>query len=256
MNGHTLARWRACAGLPARDLARNRAVAGVFLIAPPALYLLIEVTTGARPIPFQLHSAGDALLTAPERDLSMLFIAMAVISGLSAFLCFTMVAHPASADRRLVFEGYRPSELLAGKTAVLGVAAAIVAVYVTALLPFFFQPKRAAGVFAGFLLTALVYGAVGMAIGAVVRRELEGILLILLLVNVDAGWLQNPVFYAHAQNRELIRWLPGHHAGQVTMLSAFTESALAAEIARSLLYTLCVLVLAAAAYGRRVRVAH
>lgn len=256
MSRGRLARWRACAALPARDLVRNRAIAGVFLTAPPVLYLLIEMTTGERAIPFQLHSTGNALLQASERDLSMLFIAMAAISGLSAFLCFTLVARPASADRRLVFEGYRPVELLAGKVGVLCAAAALVAVYVTALLLPFFRPERAAGVFSGFLLTALVYGGVGMTVGAVVRREIEGILIILLLVNVDAGWLQNPVFYAHAQNRELIRWLPGHHAGQVAMLSAFTESALVSEVARSFLYALLVLGLGAVAYHRRVRVAH
>lgn len=191
----------------------------------------------------------------PLRDLSMLFVALAAISGLSAFLCFLMVLRPAAADRRLVFEGYRPAELLGGKALVLGAVAALVAAYVTAILPVFFWPSRAGGVFLGFLLTALVYGAVGTLAGAVARHELEGILFILLLVNVDAGWLQNPVFYAHAQNQGLIRWLPGHHPGQVAMVSAFTDSAVAGEVARSLFYAAAVLGLAAVAYGARVRVA-
>jgi hypothetical protein len=248
------ARVRVSAALVARDLVRNRVAAGMLLVIPTVLYLLIWVTMGERTVPFQLSALGDRTLTAGERDLSMLFMGMTAISGLSAFVAFVLVLRPVAADRRLAFEGYRPGELLLAKVIVMLAATFLVALYVSALLPLFFQPARAAGVFGAFLLTSLVYGALGMAVGAVVRQELEGILVILLLVNVDAGWLQNPVFYGHAHNQEVIRMLPGHYPGQVAMLSAFTDARPSPEIATALGYAGAVLLVAAALYWRRVRV--
>lgn len=242
------------AGLVGRELSRNRVALGLLLLLPVVFYLVIHLTTGARPIEFQLSVTGESVLVALERDVSILFIGLASIAGVSAFLAFLLVFKPVGPDRRLVFEGFRPTELLAAKVAVLAFVAVVVALYVTALLPLFFVPERTPGVFAGFLLTALVYGAIGMAVGALVRRDLEGILLLLLLVNLDPGWLQSPVFYAHAHNQELIRALPAHHPGQVTMAAAFSEAQLGSEILLSLLYFTGALAVAGLCYALRIRV--
>ena len=254
MNSPALVRIRVSARLVAADLGRNRIAVALLLVLPTVFYLLIYLTTGDRPIEFTLSTTGSAALSARERDLSMLFIGMASVSGVSAFLAFILALRPSAVDRRLVYEGYRPVELLAAKIVVAAAVATLVATYVTALLPIFFRPSRAVGVFAGYLMTSLVYGALGLAVGALVRRELEGILFILLVVNVDAGWLQSPVFYAHAQNQALIRALPGHHPGQVAMVSAFSDRAVLGEIGASLLYAGALLLAACWLYWRRVRV--
>lgn len=248
-------RVRVSAALVARDLVRNRVAVAMLLVIPSVLYLLIWLTMGEREVPFELSALGDGSLSAGERDLSLLFMGMTSISGLSAFLAFVLVLRPIAADRRLTFEGYRPGELLLAKLVVMLGATFFVALYVSALLPLFFRPPRAAGVFSAFLLTALLYGALGMAVGAIVREELEGILVILLLVNVDAGWLQNPVFYGHAQNQDVIRMLPAHYPGQVAMLSAFSDAGLRTPAAAALGYAAVALGLAAILYWRRVRVA-
>jgi len=104
------------------------------------------------------------------------------------------------------------------------------ALYVTGLLLFFYHPPRLGGVFLGFFLGGLIYGLIGIVLGILSRRELDGILAILLLVNVDPGWLQNPVFYAGAHNRAIIDWLPSHHPCQLAMLSVFTEKPLLPEL--------------------------
>ncbi len=252
--GGAASRVRASTTFVARDLVRNRIAATLLLIIPTVFYVLIQFTTGERPIAFQLSALGEPWVTANERPVSLLFIGMAAVSGLSAFLAFVLVQRPAAADKRLVFEGYRPGELLIAKVCVMAAVAAVVAVYVSVLLLLFFRPSRLPGVFLGFLLTSVVYGVLGMVIGALVRRELEGILVILLLVNVDAGWLQSPVFYAHAHNQTLIRWLPGHHPGQVAMLSAFTEGGLTHELLASLGVLSGGLAAAAILYWLKVRV--
>lgn len=254
MNGAGLRRVGVSARLVGCDLARNRVAVGMLLVIPIVFYGLVAATTGDRDIVFELAGAGRRLLTEDERHLALLFIGMVSISGLSAFLAFVLVLRPLGADRRLAFEGYRPIELLAAKVCVMFAVAVLVAVYTTALLPIFFRPPRALGVFLGFLSASFVYGTFGMVIGAVVRRELEGILLILLLVNIDAGWLQSPVFYAHARNQALIRLLPGHHPGQITMLSAFTTTSITPEVVAALGYAAGGLLVAAGLYWLRVRV--
>lgn len=254
MSSGTLRRVGVSAALVGRDLVRNRVAMGLVLVMPIVFYALVAATTGDRDIAFELAAAGPQLLTENERHLSLLFIGMVSISGLSSFLAFVMVLRPLGADRRLAFEGYRPLELLAAKVSLMFVVAVAVALYVTALLPIFFRPARPIGVFLGFAATSFVYGTLGMLVGATVRRELDGILLILLLVNVDAGWLQSPVFFAHARNQALIRILPGHHPGQLTMLSEFTAMPLGPEARAALAYALAGLVAAAALYWLRVRV--
>jgi hypothetical protein len=236
------------------DLARNRAAVALLVVVPTVFYLVVAATTGHEPIPFVLDSAGSAPIVADERQVSLLFIGMASVSGVSAFLSFVLLLRPVEADQRLVFEGYRPAELLVAKILVVVAVALLVAAYVTALLVLFFRADRPLGVFAGFVLTSLVYAAVGMLVGALVRRELEGILAILLLVNIDPGWLQSPAFYAHARNQALIRLLPGHHPGQVAMLSAFTHLSAGPEAAAAAAYAVARFGVAGLLYWYRVRV--
>lgn len=40
-----------------------------------------------------------------------------------------------------------------------------------------------------------MYSCYGLMVGAISLHELEGIFLIVLLANIDVGWLQNPSYY-------------------------------------------------------------
>jgi hypothetical protein len=234
-----------------RELSRHRAAVTLLFVVPTVLYALIQATAGERLVPFQLSATGGAILAGSERTLSLLFMGSTAMCGLMAFLAFVLTWRPIQTDRRLVFEGYRPAELLLAKIIVIAVASTVVAIYVAMLLLCFHQPSRWGGVLIGFLFAGLLYGLLGIVVGVVSRSELAGILAILLLVNVDPGWLQNPVFYAGAHNRAIIDWLPSHHPCQLVMLSAYTARPLAGEA------TLCVVWLlglgAAAGAGYRLR---
>ena len=234
------------ARMVAMELLRNRTAVVLLFVVPTTLYGLIHATTGERPIPYQLGASGP-LRQAAERSISLLFMGTTAMCGLLAFVAFVLTARPIRTDRRLVFEGFRPWELLAAKMLVVALTAAVVAAFVTALLLVFFRPDRIAGVWLGFFLAGLLYGLLGVLIGVLSRRDLDGILVILLLVNVDPGWLQNPVFYTHAHHRAVIHWLPAHHPCQVTMLSAFTNESLTAEGLRAAAWLLSCGMLAAAA---------
>ena len=99
-----------------------------------------------------------------------------------------------------------------------------------------------------------VYGCYGLLVGTVFRRDLDSVFAILVLINIDAGWLQNPLYYAAARNQRLIEALPAHWPSQVSYLGAFTGEPVSGPALRGLAYGCAFLALAVAAYALRLRV--
>ncbi len=104
----------------------------------------------------------------------------------------------------------------------------------------------------GFILIGYVYGCYGLLVGAVFRSELEGILLIVLLTNIDVGWLQNPIFYSEAQNKAIIRWLPAFFPSQSSMISAFTDHSIWKSVLLSICYGSIFLIAALLVFWRKI----
>lgn len=244
------------ARMVAHEVLRNRTAVSLLLLVPTILYLVIHATSGDRPVPFELRTRDGGLLVGSEHALSLLFMGSTAVCGLMAFLSFVLTWRSIPTDRRLVFEGFHPAELLGARAIVVSGVSTIVALHVTVLLLVFHRPDRLGAVFLGFLAGGLLYGFLGILIGVLSRRELDGILAILLLVNIDPGWLQNPVYYAGAQHRALIHWLPSHHACQVTMLGAFTGESLLRELALAGAWLLAIGAAAAIGYRLRIGLVH
>jgi hypothetical protein len=93
-----------------------------------------------------------------------------------------------------------------------------------------------------------------LLVGALFRRELEGILMIVLLANLDAGWLQNPIYYADAQNKILVRALPAFYPSQTTLIAAFTQDPVVGPMIGSLLYGSAFLAAALVVYWLTMRI--
>jgi hypothetical protein len=179
-----------------RELLRNRLVLVLAALLPLISFAFAVLSTGERTIAVRLAQAPLAVLTeATERDQAILFLAVAAVGLMSAFFGANLVQQRVEANRRLVLCGYRASELIAAKLLVLCCITAAVSLYTLLLLIPLVQPMRPGGVFLGLWLAAWVYGAYGLLVGSVLRRELETVFAIVLLINLDAGWLQNPVYY-------------------------------------------------------------
>ena len=118
----------------------------------------------------------------------------------------------------------------------------------------FIRPEGWLGLILGFTLGGFVYGCYGLLIGSLLRRDLEGILFIVLLANIDAGWLQNPIYYTAAQNTELIRRLPAYYPSQVSLVSAFSQFSAVWPVVGSIAYGSILLGLAVFFYWRKTRV--
>jgi hypothetical protein len=223
--------------MTAKELFRSRIAFILFFIIPTLFYAVIFLVTTQSPISFKLGSISEeTFLTVKQRSEALIFIGLAAVGILTSFLALNLTQKHAAENRRLVLCGFQTSEILLSKYSVLLSVIVCIGGYVGAMLPLFFAPRRFLLVLFGFMMGGYVYGCYGMLIGAIFKRELEGILFIVLLANFDVGWLQNPIYYAQAQNKAIIRHLPGFFPSQLSMISAFTDHSVLQPLLGSLAY--------------------
>jgi hypothetical protein len=237
-----------------KELLRRRIAVMLFFLVPSLFYAVVLLTTTERPLAFKLASVSEeTIIEVSERSECLIFIGLAAVGLLSSFVALTVIQQDTEVNRRLVLCGYQPSELIIARLGVLLLLITLIAIYVGALLLPFFQPRHVGLVMCGFALGGFVYGCYGLLVGAVFRHELEGILFIALLANIDAGWLQNPIYYADAQNKALIRHLPAFFPSQVSMVSAFTDYSVLFPVLGGATYGIVLVVLALVIYSLRMR---
>ncbi len=250
-----LNRVRTCFAMAGRQLLRSRITMILLLVVPSLFLMLIVLTTTTRPVPFKLASiAGQPVVTVAEQSEALVFMGVAAVAVLASFLGLSLVQKQPDAIRRLVLCGYQPAELITAKVLLLMAVAVAIGTYVALLTLLVFTPERTVLLATGFGLAGWVYGCYGMLVGVTLQRELEGVLCIVLLVNIDAGWLQNPIFYAEAQNQAIIRALPGYLPAQVSMVAAFSDFDVTRPVIGSFLYGYLLLAAALAIFWWRVRI--
>lgn len=244
-----------CVVFSTKSLLRNRTTLFLLVMIPAVFFTVTWYTTTNLPFWFKLSSVSDnTVVKVVQRELAFIFIGLAITGLLSSFLSLILVQMQTLEHKRLILCGYRSSEIMMAKFILLMMIVIAVTVYISLEIQLFFDPDNAAGVAAGFLLAGFVYGSYGMLIGTLFRGELEGILFIVLLANLDIGWLQNPVFYTAAQNKEFIRSLPSYFPSQVSMVSAFSGHPVLYPVMGSLMYGLIFLVAALLIYRIRMRI--
>ncbi len=95
---------------------------------------------------------------------------------------------------------------------------AVVAAYTTAWMRLSWRPEQplvlAAGMFAG----ALVYGGIGIVLAAVLRSELAGMFLAIMINSIDLV-LQNPLVNPDADSA-VVRFLPAYGAVQTSVAAS------------------------------------
>lgn len=222
-----------------RMLVRQKIVIVLILIIPAFFLTIVEFTTSDRMLPFKLASLDDdVFVNISEKGISFIFFAVASSGFLVSFLALNLIQKNNEVNRRLILCGYHPIELLLAILLALFLAIVLIAVYVGLLTNAYYALDHTGRFILGLVLIGFVYGSYGMAVGSLLKGELEGILMIVLLVNIDVGWLQNPLFYAEAQNQIIIRFLPGYFPSQTAIITAVTDYSAAAAAIKGTLYGL------------------
>ncbi|MCJ7757223.1 MAG: hypothetical protein MUP24_03675 [Gillisia sp.] len=226
-----------------RMLVRQKIVIVLLLIIPAFFLTIVEFTTSDRMLPFQLASLDDdVFINISEKGISFIFFAVASSGFLVSFLALSLIQKNNTVNRRLIICGYHPIELLISILLALVLVIVLIAVYVGVLTNAFYSVDHPGRFILGLVLIGFVYGSYGLAVGSLIKAELEGILMIVLLVNIDVGWLQNPLFYAEAQNQIIIKFLPAYFPSQTAIITAVTNYSATAATVNGILYGLVFLI--------------
>lgn len=238
-----------------RMMVRHRIVFVLMVVIPFVFLSVVEATTSERILPFRLASLEDEVwVEITEKGTSFIFFAVASAGFLLSFFALNVVQKNWEVNRRLIICGYHPAQLLMSILFSLILMVVGVAFYI-ALLTMGFHPIEHFWLFLfGLIQIGLVYGAYGLLVGSLIKGELEGILLIVLLVNIDVGWLQNPLFYEEAQNQALIRYLPAYYPSQTSIIAAHTDYGITKSSMYSLLYAIVFLLASLIVYFFKMRI--
>lgn len=158
----------------------------------------------------------------------------------------------ATADRYVAFSGYRPGVLFATRVLVstaVGLVAA--AVSLGSLLALGTDVAAVGRAFVVLALAGALYGLLGVVVGALVPRDLEGSLVLVFLADLDS-FLSGDVL---AVDSDLVSLLPLHYPHAMFESAVLDGTVDAGNVAPALAYLAVLTVAAGVAYaaatGRR-----
>ena len=208
-----------------RDLIRRR-VALVLLTALPLAFYFVERWSEHNNLALKPGGIG----------MSWAVAGAALFSGLAA----------RPLDVRLVLAGYRPTEVLVGRFVALEAVAAPLVAGFSVLLLVVSRPPDGAAVVLALILIAVVSVPLGLALSAVVPRELEGTLLLIGVIGIQMSL---------PSSSAAVGVLPLGGAQRLLDHAAYGQFRVGSAVARSLGWGLALLVAGAVAWHRRVRLA-
>jgi hypothetical protein len=123
-----------------------------------------------------------------------------------------------------VSAGYERGTLIGAKSLAVGIVATAVSIYAAVVLLAFWHPRAGAwlAILAAFAVISFTYGALGLLLGVLVRDDLEGFFVIIMVGLFDT-FLQNPVGNPLA-NKPVLRSFPSFGPMQFAAGGAFNGS--------------------------------
>ncbi len=213
---------------------RNR-LAWILLVAfVPIWYLLVGATITHGQTTFKLRAI-DAAVAVDSHDLTLITAGLNAITLITGFVVFAAVRRSLPFDRRLVLSGYRHGALMAAKTNAALLQAIGIGVYAAIVMLVFWRPAGLWAIAVAFVLGAATYAAFGLLIGVLVRGDLEGFFLIIMISILDT-FLENPVDNPLA-NKPILQFFPSYGPTQFAAAGAFHHQALASMAVLSLAWT-------------------
>lgn len=208
------------------ELLRNKLGLALLILAPGIFIGIGLATAGKIDIPIKLYFRdGVENLLLSQRDIMLVFISASVNGFLTAYFSLLLFHQDFAYYRYSVFTGLAPGAFIIGRFAFFITVAALLAGMTTLINAHYVSLSSPLDVFLGFMFLGVIYGSFGGIIGSFSKDFLVAFLGIFLLTDLDAGWLQNPVYYTASQENEFLHWLPAHFPTQLVFCSAFTDKA-------------------------------
>lgn len=198
---------------------KNRLAIVLLLVFVPIWYYLAYVFTDA-PTAFKFR-ATNTVLQVDALHLTLLTLGLNSITLIVGFMFFAATRKDMRFDSRLVLSGYPQVQLILARLTALLVVSGFVALYACAVLFVFWRPVVLPLVWLSFFFGALIYGGLGILLGVLVRGELEGFFIIIMVSFIDA-FLQNPIGNP-AANKDFVEGFPMFAPTQLAVAGGFTH---------------------------------
>ncbi|MGI5466658.1 ABC transporter permease [Streptomyces sp. CA-132043] len=232
------------------EQSRNRFAMVLIMLFVPGWITLAGFILPNTPATFRLRAA-DIVLRPDGHQLSQVAGAINTTTLIAGFMMFAATFTTGDFDRRLVLAGCPRAHLVLAKMVALVLAGAVVCAYATAVIHVYWHPQQPWFMTAALLCASATYGVLGVALGAVLRKEVEGMFAITMISMVDVG-LQNPAFSGGAGS-DAVRFLPSYGTFQAATGAAFSSVRLGSCLGLQLLWFAGAAVLALLAFLRRSR---
>ncbi|ASU84294.1 hypothetical protein CDO52_17160 [Nocardiopsis gilva YIM 90087] len=214
-------RYRTATGFALTEHVRNRlALVMVVVFVPIWMYVVYGVYADDQVRIF-LRASNDHV-TAHGNFIGTVSGAINAVTVIVGFMMFIVTFRSAWFDQRLVMAGYPFPHLLAAKFTALVAAAASVSVYSAAVIFVFWVPEQPILMWAPLFGAALAYGGLGVALGVLLRGELEGMFFIIMLSIIDVG-LQNPISNPTGES-DIVQYFPSYGAMQSALSAGFLDT--------------------------------
>ncbi|MFJ7996485.1 ABC transporter permease [Streptomyces sp. NPDC096310] len=229
---------------------RNRFAMVLVVGFIPLWTALAYVSIPDRRIRFELRATGD-VLTPRGNELTEITGALNAVTLIVGFMMFASAFSGGTFDRRLALAGYPRTHLLLAKITSLALASAAVAAYATALTQLLWSPRQPALLAAALFCAAMTYGAIGVTLGSLLRKEVEGMFAIVMISVIDLA-LQNPIASSGSDSL-VVRFLPSYGAMQTASAAGFSTTALTGYLGIQMLWFLAAALVGLAAFQHRTR---
>jgi len=213
---------------------RNRFAWMLLVVFVPVWYLLVGATITHVTARLRLRAVGTTIVV-DAHNLTLITAGLSAITLITGFVVFAAVRRSLPFDRRLVLSGYRHGALIAAKTNAALAQAVGIGAYAAVVMLAFWRPAGVWAIAVAFMLGAATYAALGLLIGVLVRGDLEGFFLIIMISLLDT-FLENPVDNPLA-NHPVLQFFPSYGPTQFAAAGAFRHEALASMAALSLAWT-------------------
>lgn len=227
----------------------------VLLVVIPAVFIgMIVWTASEKSMPLKLFFGEETVsLMLTQRQIGLVFVCAAVSGFLAAYYALILFHRDLAYFRYCAFMGLSPVVFTAARfTAFVGITATLAGI-TTFGLSRVTTLEQPFSVFAGFLLITVIYGAYGGIVGVLSRSFMPALLFIVLLADLDAAWLQNPVYYSAAQESAVIQWLPAYYPCQMVFAGAFTTRHNGPAVVGALIWAVLTLTILVAVVQLRLR---
>ncbi|QIZ35966.1 ABC transporter permease [Saccharopolyspora sp. ASAGF58] len=229
---------------------RNRLAMWLVALYVPIWLTLAYTIVGNMPVRFYLR-ATDQTVLAQGNELTQISGALNAVTQIVGFMMFTVTFKSSTFDRRLAMAGYPRGHLLAAKVVALVLVSAVLSCYATAITWCFWHPQQPLLLAVSVFTDALTYGALGVMLGALLRGELEGMFLIVMISIIDIS-LQNPIPNPAADS-DFLRVLPSYGAMQAATTAGFSTVTPVAHLLLQLSWCALLTCMGLLAFLRRTR---